>query len=118
MGSGKTHRQRFLTTHPRCCFCGGAATSAEPDHVPSRVLFDGRQWPEGFEFPACVSCNRASRHDEQIIAMLSRMYPDTTTEKGRLEVQERIRAVAFNYPEILQEIRPTAEQERTALEKY
>src|SRR6266851_3544450 len=118
MGSSKAHRLEFFAKHPFCCFCGGMAHSEELDHVPSRVLFDSRQWPEGFEFPACVPCNRASRHDEQVVAMLSRMYPDPTTEEGRREVNERIRAVAHNFPEILLEMRPTAEQDKTAVEKY
>jgi hypothetical protein len=50
--------------------------------------------------------------------MLSRIYPDPTTPEGRAETQERIRAVAHNYPEILLEMRPSARQLRTAAEKY
>ena len=118
MGAKAKHRKEFLAKHPVCCFCGGVRPAEEPDHVPSRVLFDDRQWPEGFEFPACVKCNRATRHDEQVVAMLSRIYPDPTTEKGRAETYERIRAAAHNYPEILEEMRPTARQLRKASEKY
>lgn len=71
MGANVSRKKLFLAQHPLCCFCGGHRPSAEPDHVPSRVLFDKRQWPEGFEFPACIDCNRATRHDEQVVAMLS-----------------------------------------------
>lgn len=118
MGRSKERRRKFLVDHPLCCFCGGAAPSAEPDHVPSRALFDNRIWPEGYEFPACVNCNRASRYDEQVISMLSRIFPDATTEKGKLETQESIRAVANNFPEILLEMRPDAAQEKRAVEEY
>lgn len=118
MGAKSGHKKRFLAEHPLCCFCGGETPSAEPDHVPSRAFFESRQWPEGFEFPACVRCNRATRHDEQVVAMLSWIYPDPSTEKGKAEVYERIRAVAHNYPAVLEEMRPSARQLRDAVKKY
>ena len=118
MGAKSIRKRKFLLEHPLCCFCGGTAASAEPDHVPSRVFFESRQWPEGFEFPACVKCNRATRHDEQVVAMLSWIYPDATTEAGKAEVQERIRAVAHNYPAILEEMKPTVRELRNAVKKY
>ena len=118
MGSKSQRKKDFLSKHPTCYFCGGETPAAEPDHIPSRVLFDNRQWPEGYEFPACVLCNRATRHDEQVVAMLSRTYPDATTPEGKKEVEERIRAVAHNYPEIIQELLPTVRQKRNAAKKY
>lgn len=118
MGAKSKRKMGFLAKHPYCCFCGGSARSEEPDHIPSRVLFDNRQWPEGYEFPACISCNRESRHDEQVVAMLSRLYPDADTEQGKKEVYERIRAVGYNYPGLLEEMRPSALQIRAAIKKY
>ena len=118
MGSKTQRKKLFLSQHPICCFCGGETQSAEPDHIPSRVLFDNRQWPEGYEFPSCVQCNRETRHDEQVVAMLSRVYPDADTPEGIKEMQERIRAVAHNYPEILIEMQPTIRQKRNAAKKY
>lgn len=118
MSSRSRLKKQFLAEHPLCCFCGGAAAAVEPDHIPSRVFFDNRQWPEGFVFPACVECNRASRHDEQVVAMLARIYPDATTEEGKQEVEERIRAVGHNYPEVLEEMRPTIRQKRNAIRRY
>lgn len=118
MGTKSKRKKKFLAKHPYCCFCGGCAHSEEPDHIPSRVLFENRQWPEGYEFPACETCNRESRHDEQVVAMLSRIYPDADTEQGKKEVYERIRAVGHNYPDLLQEMKPSARQVRTAIKKY
>lgn len=118
MGAKARHKKKFLAQHPLCCFCGGKTPSAEPDHVPSKAFFDSRKWPEGFEFPACVACNRATRHDEQIVAMLSRIYPDATTPEGKAEVEERIRAVVHNYPKVLEEMKPTIRQLRDAAKKY
>lgn len=118
MGSKTQRKKIFLSNHPICCFCGGETQATEPDHIPSRVLFDNRQWPEGHEFPSCVRCNRETRHDEQVVAMLSRAYPDANTPEGKKETQERIRAVAHNYPEILIELQPTIRQKRNAAKKY
>ena len=82
------------------------------------MLFNARQWPDGFVFPACVLCNRVTRDDEQILALLARVYPDAATESERREMQERMRAVAKNFPEILHEMTPTARQLRDARKKY
>ena len=118
MGNKSQRKKIFLNEHPICCFCGGETPATEPDHIPSRVLFDNRQWPEGYEFPACVACNRETRHDEQVVAMLSRVYPDANTPEGIKKTQERIRAVAHNYPEIPVEMQPTIRQKINAAKKY
>lgn len=118
MGAKSAHKKKFLAAHPICCFCGGQTNAAGPDHVPARVFFENRQWPEGFEFPACVQCNQATRHDEQVVAMLSWIYPDPSTEKGKTAVHERIRAVYENYPAVLIEMQPKVRQLRNAVKKY
>ena len=118
MGRRQQHKKKFLAANPICCFCGGGTASAEVDHVPSRTLFKGRAWPEGFEFPACRRCNQATRYDEQIVSMLSRIYPDATTEEEKAETREAIRAVATNHPEVLLEMQATPEQDRDAVLKY
>jgi len=118
MGLKAQKRREFFRKHPICCFCGGDAQATEPDHIPSRVLFDNRQWPEGYVFPSCVACNRETRHDEQVVALLSRIYPEADTLEKEKELNERIRAVAFNYPEIIPELMPTLNQKRKAIKKY
>jgi hypothetical protein len=118
MGQRKAKKAAFLAANPYCCFCGGETASAEPDHVPSRVLFKSRHWPEGYEFPACVSCNRSTRHDEQVVAMLSRIYPDPQSPEEDLEMRELMRAIQHNYPEVLQEMQPSVRQLRNAAKKY
>lgn len=50
--------------------------------------------------------------------MLSWINPDPTTAKGKLEVEERIRAVAHNYPEVIKEMQPSVRQIRNAVKKY
>jgi hypothetical protein len=92
--------------------------SAEPDHIPSRTFFFGRHWPEGFDFPSCVRCNRITRHDEQIVAMLSRCYPEAKTQQEVDELLKAIHAVARNYPDVIEEMKPTVRQLRNADKKY
>jgi hypothetical protein len=38
-------------------------------------LFQSKNWPEGFEFPACEACNAGTSDDDVLIAMLGRMDP-------------------------------------------
>lgn len=115
MGSKRT---KFLTEHPLCCFCGGNTPAQEIDHIPSRVLFDNRGWPEGYEFPACIPCNRASRHDEQIVAMLSRIFPNAKNDSNANEFDKLLKAVANNYPGLLEEMQPSVRQIRDGIKKY
>ncbi len=116
--SRQARRAAFFAAHPLCIFCGGATPAAEIDHVPSRQLFTAKQWPEGYEFPACSDCNRATKDVEQIVAVLSRTFPDGATEAERLEMQAGIKAVANNYRQILLEMRPTANQVRRFLRSH
>lgn len=118
MGRKADRRKEFFRMHPLCCFCGGATKAVEIDHLPSRVIFDNRQWPEKYEFPACKPCNAFTRHHEQVIGLLSRIFPDATTEQQKKEIVERIRAIKRNYPAVLEEMRPTLRQLRQAREKY
>jgi hypothetical protein len=50
--------------------------------------------------------------------MLSRIHSDGLTQRGLAEVQESIRAVAANCPEVLREMNVSKEQEQVALAKY
>jgi len=118
MSQNILRKQQFLNSNPVCCFCGGVSPSQEPDHVPSRAFFTKRQWPEEYEFPACVTCNRATRHDEQVVAMLSRLYPNSSNPTEATEMEKLIAAVSRNYPEVIEEMLPTLREKRNAAKKY
>jgi hypothetical protein len=75
MGSATRNRKAFLLAHPVCAFCGGVTPSTTIEHCPPRAMFQNRQWPEGFEFPACDRCNIGTRDDDLLIAMLARVDP-------------------------------------------
>ena len=102
MGQRAAKLQRFLSTHPRCFFCGGEATTI--DHIPSRECFENRVAPEGYEFPSCEACNHGTSQIEQAVAFYLHM-----TNFGKNEVSDQAkklhRGVMNNNPELL----PTVE---------
>lgn len=101
--------REFLARQPLCIFCGGIRPATTRDHVPSRQAFHNREWPEGYEFPSCEACNRATKDAEQVIAFLSRMYPEPINQAERLEMKRIIRAVGNNHPDVLREMLPPKE---------
>src|SRR5580704_10792852 len=101
--------REFLARHPTCIFCGGNTPATTRDHVPSRQTFHNRAWPEGYEFPSCQSCNKATRHEEQVMAMISRFYPEARTDAEKEEMMCIIKAVRKNYPGVIPELLPSPE---------
>ena len=80
---GKLTRERraaFFAAHPNCIFCRGNSVATTIEHCPPRALFQFKQWPEGFEFPACITCNSGTANQDAVIAMLARMDP--VTDRG------------------------------------
>lgn len=77
-------RDLIALGHP-CIYCGGTTAATTSDHCPPRALFRNRQWPEGFEFPACASCNRESSDDELLVAMLAHFREPTGQAFGVLK---------------------------------
>lgn len=59
-----------------CIYCGGGTVADTVDHCPPRSLFVGRQWPEGFVFPACQACNSLASDSERVAGFLTRIYSD------------------------------------------
>ncbi len=93
----------FLTRHPRCIYCGDKATTE--DHCPPRCFFLGRQWPEGYSFPACQTCNAEARLDEQALGVLVRLNLDKDDLPGAKqdEFLKLIKGTQNNWPAIVQE---------------
>lgn len=96
--------QRLKAAHPHCIFCGGTALMTSVEHMPPRILFDGKQRPKGLEFPSCQPCQNSTRREEQAIAMFARIFPDAPTERGRREYQKLVREVGRNHPGLLAEM--------------
>ncbi len=87
-----------------CIFCGGIVPATTVDHCPPRAAFQNKGWPEGFVFPACVSCNGGSSRDDKIFAFLTNM----NCEKGDLDHQRRLQQIILeikrDYPSEVKEM--------------
>jgi hypothetical protein len=62
--------------------------------------------------------SRNKTRDEQAVALLSRIYPDSTTECGKAETLKLMGDVRRNHPGLLDEMRPSDRQLRNAQTKY
>src|SRR5687767_1892195 len=115
MGTSKSFHDKFIAQHPLCCFCGGHVPATTVDHVPPRTLFRSRKWPEGFIFPACQDCNKATRRDELLVGMLARIFPDSEAPEHKNELHKQMAAVNTNFPGLLESMRITRAKERRLL---
>ncbi len=102
--------QRFLAEHPICCFCGGGTQATTRDHIPGKQLFALKRRPSGLEFPACYSCNQASKHDEEVAAFMTRFWPEPTSDDERKELVGLIRKINKRDPQLLAEMQPNSDQ--------
>jgi len=96
MGQFKRKRDLFFAEHRFCCFCGGGAAATERDHVPNRAFFHNRDWPVGYEFPACNPCQISSRKAELVIAALA-LSAEPSLSKNASEEIVKLYAGFANY---------------------
>src|SRR5690348_11173313 len=106
MGASTRYRQRFLQDHPNCAFCGGSARATTIEHCPPRAMFQKRQWPEGFEFPACKICNQSSDNQDLIIAMLARFDPTGRQSDDDGKLAGLMKAVNLQFPSLFNQMMP------------
>src|ERR1700722_6743071 len=74
VGKAKLKRQAhaaILAKHSACLYCAGTNTATTIEHMPPIAVFEGRQRPKGFEFPACGPCNNGTSHSVLVAAMLA-----------------------------------------------
>lgn len=117
MGAGvkmRKLRDQVFAEQPSYIFCGGYIRASTVDHVPPRAVFNFRHRPKGLEFPACQECNSGARIDEQVAAMLCRIYPDGETVEEQGEMHALFEAVSTNRPGLLEEMMPSFRQEKQA----
>lgn len=109
MGQRKQKRLIFFKEHPFCCFCGGGVTTEELDHQPARAFFIGREWPEGFVFPACTQCNRLSKDAENAI---SAIIFTATTKSDKARKRQQLDWFGANRPDIIAKLKMTNKEKR------
>jgi len=112
MGAANKRIERFKDAQPFCIYCGGAAEGTTVDHMPPRALFDGRHRPKGLEFMSCTACNSGTRNSESIVALVSRVYPDTGNSERIKELERIMRGVEHKNPGLLASMRPSFRQKK------
>ena len=113
MGASRRKRDEFLKAHPTCIFCGNRPATTI-DHVPSRECFVSREAPEGFEFPACHTCNSQSSQHELVSALYIRLCDHTDENFDFEQNKKHIAGVKNNAPEALPNMKLRANQKRKA----
>lgn len=99
-----TFTQRMIAAQPFCIYCGGTTPASTIEHMPSRIIFDGKQRPKGLEFSACEPCNSSTRRAETVIAMLSRVYSSEDSFFDRREVRKISLSAFRNNPGLAKEM--------------
>ena len=118
MGAKRLRREAFFRKHPVCCFCGGERIAIEEDHLPPRVAFRDRQWPEGFNFPACYECNHASAGSEQVFALMLRLGDVGRDADEMADLESLVQAVRNNAPDCLPSTFLPANEKRRVLRNW
>ena len=94
----------ILAANPGCIYCAGENIATTIEHMPPISVFEGRQRPKGLEFPACQQCNNGTGHSDLVAAMLSRAWPNPSTDVQKGDAKRIFNAVANNLPDVLWEM--------------
>lgn len=97
----ENRNQLFLRENPICIFCGGTVEATTIDHVPPKIVFRSKQWPETFAFAACKPCNEATRTQDKLVGFLARMGHDDTNPIEKEEMQKLMQSVISSQPEMI-----------------
>tara|TARA_R110002167_G_scaffold344363_1_gene553691 strand:+ start:30034 stop:30750 length:717 start_codon:yes stop_codon:yes gene_type:complete len=75
-------------------------------------MFDDKQWPEGFVFPACSSCNSGTRLDDELIGLMVLLEPFDNRKVDPKRMDKLFRSVNMKYPHIGKQLIPTTREAR------
>jgi hypothetical protein len=76
------------------------------DHIPARSLFQGKQWPEGYVFPACAACNSGASDDELLMGVAVRILVGRApTAEEQRELENALSGVRHRMPNVLRAFR-------------
>lgn len=92
LGERKSRTARLMAHQPVCTYCG-VSPSTSRDHCPPIAIFDGAHRPPNLEFGACSECHEGTRGIDKVVAVISRIFPDPTTEQGRTDVRHHMGAL-------------------------
>lgn len=108
MGQAKNRRRKHsevLAGCPTCIYCGGIRSAETVEHMPPRMMFDGRRRPKGLEFASCYKCNRGTAHADLVASLLGRVYPDANKDEQKEEIKKLLSGIKNNIPGLLEEMR-------------
>lgn len=117
MADGKRKKERFKAEHPWCCFCGGDVPATTIDHIPARTCFRNREYPHGFEFPACDHCQSASRMDEIAFAFWVRALDHNDDNLIDRDFDRLINGLMNNLPDLAPQGIASRQGKRQALRR-
>lgn len=117
MAEGRRKKERFKAEHPWCCFCGGDVPATTIDHIPARTCFRNREYPEGFEFPACDRCQGASRMDEIAFAFWVRALDHNDDNLVDRDFDRLITGLMNNLPDLAPQGIASRQGKRQALRR-
>ena len=115
MGEGNRKKLQFFNDHPLCCYCGGLRFATTIDHQPGRLFFSNRQWPKGFEFPACDECNKATQDSEQLARLV--LTPGEMDDWNHARWLSTVRYVKKANPGVISQMIPSRRDVRAALKE-
>lgn len=102
VGESKVRVRKIVSETRDCIFCAGLRPATTVDHQPARSLFDRREWPEGYAFPACEQCNQASKDAEHKLALLVRVKSEREDDPTRRqEFRKYLAGMRNNFPGLL-----------------
>lgn len=79
-------------------------------------MFAGRNWPEGYEFPACGPCNQGSSLQDRLFAFTATVPVANALEgQRRVEWLALIRDINKDHPGLLQSLVMSTAEKRGAL---
>jgi len=88
------------------------------DHIPLRAAFSRNIGPDGFEFPACMECNRGTSGSEQVFALYVRLMDHTDENYDQGHMRVLIQGVRNNYPNLLPNTELPASEKRRVLRHF
>lgn len=120
MGTKNRRLTRFLAKNPFCCYCGGDTPATTEDHWPPRTVFIKREWPQGYVFPACDSCQRATSNVEGMFGLICRLAPgdEHANPVAQEELEKQVRGQMARHPELMQALKLSNREKRTILRDY
>jgi hypothetical protein len=112
MGAAKRKRVSMAERLARaegCVYCANAGKAETMDHMPPIAIFTLRDRPSGLEFPSCARCNLGTSATDQVVALMSRINPDPSSEAEIAELRLCLKAVKNNVPGLLEEMEGSPE---------